>query len=152
MLCLPTSDVVARCLEAIKLHGGDCDHRLHHRRAGGHGGDGREAGEVRVDYLDATVLGSSRVVRGGTAVVMAGGRRRCSTRRSPLFKTFASRAFYLGSYGAGARMKLVANLALGLHRAVLAETLAFAHACEVSPVGRARGAEGGRGLFARDGR
>ena len=30
-------------------------------------------------------------------------------------------------------MKLVANLALGLHRAVLAETLAFAHACEVSP-------------------
>jgi 3-hydroxyisobutyrate dehydrogenase-like beta-hydroxyacid dehydrogenase len=30
-------------------------------------------------------------------------------------------------------MKLVVNLALGLHRAVLAETLAFAHACEVSP-------------------
>ena len=53
---------------------------------------------------------------------------------APLFKTFAGRAFYLGSYGAGARMKLVANLALGLHRAVLAETLAFAHACEVSPV------------------
>ena len=30
-------------------------------------------------------------------------------------------------------MKLVANLALGLHRAVLAETLAFARSCEVSP-------------------
>ena len=52
---------------------------------------------------------------------------------SPLFRTFASRSFYLGSYGAGARMKLVANLALGLHRAVLAETLTFAQACGVSP-------------------
>jgi len=30
-------------------------------------------------------------------------------------------------------MKLVANLALGLHRAVLAETLTFAQACGVSP-------------------
>ena len=30
-------------------------------------------------------------------------------------------------------MKLVVNLALGLHRAVLAETLAFARASEVSP-------------------
>jgi 3-hydroxyisobutyrate dehydrogenase-like beta-hydroxyacid dehydrogenase len=30
-------------------------------------------------------------------------------------------------------MKLVVNLALGLNRAVLAETLAFAHASEVSP-------------------
>jgi 2-hydroxy-3-oxopropionate reductase len=50
-----------------------------------------------------------------------------------LFRTFASRAFYLGSAGAGARMKLVANLALGLHRAVLAEALTFAAACGVSP-------------------
>ena len=30
-------------------------------------------------------------------------------------------------------MKLVVNLALGLNRAVLAETLSFARACEVSP-------------------
>ena len=86
-----------------------------------------------VDYLDATVLGSSKVVRGGTAVVMAGGRREIFDAASPLFRTFASRAFYLGSFGAGARMKLVVNLALGLHRAVLAEALSFAAACDVSP-------------------
>ena len=29
-----------------QTHGRDRDHRLHHRRTGGHGGDGREAGEV----------------------------------------------------------------------------------------------------------
>jgi 3-hydroxyisobutyrate dehydrogenase-like beta-hydroxyacid dehydrogenase len=95
---------------------------------------GAKLAKSNVDYLDATVLGSSRVVRNGAAVVMAGGRRPVFDAAVPLFRTFSSRAFYLGSYGAGARMKLVANLALGLHRAVLAETLAFAHACEVSPV------------------
>jgi 3-hydroxyisobutyrate dehydrogenase-like beta-hydroxyacid dehydrogenase len=48
-------------------------------------------------------------------------------------RTFAGRIFYMGACGAGARMKLVANLALGLHRAVLAETLAFARASDISP-------------------
>jgi 3-hydroxyisobutyrate dehydrogenase-like beta-hydroxyacid dehydrogenase len=86
-----------------------------------------------IDYLDATVLGSSRVVRNGAAVVMAGGRKAAFDAALPLFQCFASRSFYLGSYGAGARMKLVVNLALGLHRAVLAEALSFAQACEVSP-------------------
>ena len=46
MLCLPTSDVVAEVLGSDQADGGDHDHRLHHRRTGGDGGDGREAGEV----------------------------------------------------------------------------------------------------------
>ena len=94
---------------------------------------GEKLAKAGIDYVDATVLGSSRVVRNGGAVVMAGGRREAFDAAVPLLRTFSSRAFYLGSYGAGARMKLVANLALGLHRAVLAETLAFAHASGVSP-------------------
>ena len=133
MLCLPTSDVVAEVLAAIKLTAGtailDCTTGEPEAMAA----MGTKLAKSSVDYLDATVLGSSRVVRSGAAVVMAGGLRPVFDAALPLFKTFASRAFYLGSYGAGARMKLVANLALGLHRAVLAETLAFAHACEVSP-------------------
>jgi 3-hydroxyisobutyrate dehydrogenase-like beta-hydroxyacid dehydrogenase len=133
ILCLPTSDVVAEVLGEIQLSEGttivDCTTGEPETMAA----LGVKLAKTRVDYMDATVLGSSRVVRGGTAVVMAGGRRQAFETASPLFRTFASRAFYLGSYGAGARMKLVANLALGLHRAVLAETLAFARACEVSP-------------------
>jgi 3-hydroxyisobutyrate dehydrogenase-like beta-hydroxyacid dehydrogenase len=86
-----------------------------------------------VDYLDATVLGSSRVVRAGSATVMAGGRREAYDAAAPLFRTFANRSFYMGTFGAGARMKLVANLALGLHRAVLAEALSFAAASDISP-------------------
>ena len=134
MLCLPTSDVASEVIAALQLAPAtaivDCTTGEPEAMAA----MGVKLAKASVDYLDATVLGSSRVVRSGAAVVMAGGRRPVFDAAAPLFKTFASRAFYLGSFGAGARMKLVANLALGLHRAVLAETLAFAHACEVSPV------------------
>ncbi len=133
ILCLPTSDIVAEVLAGIKLVSGtaiiDCTTGEPEAMAA----LGAKLAKSSIDYLDATVLGSSRVVRNGAAVVMAGGKRQTFDAAAPLFRTFASRAFYLGSYGAGARMKLVANLALGLHRAVLAETLAFAQACEVSP-------------------
>ena len=141
-----------RCLEALKLTAGTAIIDSTTGEPEAMAAFGEKLREAIVDYLDATVLGSSRVVRSGTAVVMAGGRRTVFDAASPLFKTFASRAFYLGPYGAGARMKLVVNLALGLHRAVLAETLAFAHASRGLARGRARSAEGRRGLFAGDGR
>ncbi|HXB69373.1 MAG TPA: NAD(P)-dependent oxidoreductase [Candidatus Acidoferrales bacterium] len=133
ILCLPTSDVVAQVLAGIKLDPGATIIDATTGEPAAMAALGAKLAKDSVDYLDATVLGSSRVVRSGAAIVMAGGRRQTFDAALPLFRTFASRAFYLGSYGAGARMKLVANLALGLHRAVLAETLAFAHACEVSP-------------------
>src|SRR5437870_2377609 len=132
-LCLPTSDVVAQVLAGIELIPGATIIDATTGEPEAMAAMGAKLAKSGIDYLDATVLGSSRVVRNGAAVVMAGGRRQIFDAAAPLFRTFASRAFYLGSYGAGARMKLVANLALGLHRAVLAETLAFAHACEVSP-------------------
>jgi 3-hydroxyisobutyrate dehydrogenase-like beta-hydroxyacid dehydrogenase len=79
-----------------------------------------------VDYVDATIAGSSRQVREGTAVVMAGGEAPVVRRCERLFRLFASQWFHVGSWGSGARMKLVVNLVLGLNRAVLAEGLAFA--------------------------
>jgi 3-hydroxyisobutyrate dehydrogenase-like beta-hydroxyacid dehydrogenase len=133
LFCLPTSDVVAQVVAGLKLTSGtkliDCTTGEPESMAA----MGARLAKSGVDYLDATVLGSSRVVRSGTAVVMAGGRRETFDAAASLFRTFASRSFYLGTYGAGARMKLVVNLALGLNRAVLAEALSFAHACEVSP-------------------
>jgi 3-hydroxyisobutyrate dehydrogenase-like beta-hydroxyacid dehydrogenase len=134
ILCLPTSGVVAEVLAAMELVPGTTIIDATTGEPEAMAAMGVKLAKASIDYLDATVLGSSTVVRNGAAVVMAGGRRPVFDAAAPLFKTFASRAFYLGPYGAGARMKLVVNLALGLHRAVLAETLAFAHACEVSPV------------------
>src|SRR5436853_4410849 len=86
-----------------------------------------------VEYVDATIGGSSRLVRLGAAIVMAGGSARAFDACGDLFRAFSARAFHLGPCGSGARMKLVVNLALGLHRAVLAEALSFARASGVDP-------------------
>jgi 3-hydroxyisobutyrate dehydrogenase-like beta-hydroxyacid dehydrogenase len=133
LLSLPTSDVVAQVLSEIKLTPGTTVIDTTTGEPDTMAAMGLKLAAAKIDYLDATVLGSSRVVRNGQATVMAGGRHEVFDAAQPVFKTFATKAFYMGGHGAGARMKLVANLALGLHRAVLAEALSFASACEISP-------------------
>jgi 3-hydroxyisobutyrate dehydrogenase-like beta-hydroxyacid dehydrogenase len=90
---------------------------------------GAELARQGVFYLDATVLGSSELVRGGEAVVMVGGDVTVSGECRDLFAAFAREWFHVGPCGSGARMKLAVNLVLGLNRAALAEGLAFARAC-----------------------
>jgi 3-hydroxyisobutyrate dehydrogenase-like beta-hydroxyacid dehydrogenase len=90
---------------------------------------GAELDRRGVLYLDATISGSSEQVRAGEAVVMVGGERASSERCADLFACFAREWFHVGSWGSGARMKLVVNLVLGLNRAVLAEGLSLARAC-----------------------
>jgi 3-hydroxyisobutyrate dehydrogenase-like beta-hydroxyacid dehydrogenase len=96
---------------------------------------GAKLDRAGIAYLDATVGGSSRQVRRGEAIVMAGGRAQAFRVCEDLFASFAQRMFHVGEWGAGARMKLVLNLALGLNRAVLAEALSFARAIGIAPRG-----------------
>lgn len=127
VLCLPTSSIVAEVVAEArpKLIGktvidattGDPEETA---------ALGESLAEGGVDYLDATVAGSSEQVRQGEAIVMAGGRCEVFERCRPLLSLFAKQAFHVGPWGSGARMKLVVNLAIGLHRAVLAESLALA--------------------------
>jgi 3-hydroxyisobutyrate dehydrogenase-like beta-hydroxyacid dehydrogenase len=84
-------------------------------------------------YLDATIAGSSAQVRSGEVIVMVGGDSDVVSRFIPLLQTFSVRVFHVGPWGAGARMKLVVNLVLGLNRAVLAEALCFAERIGVDP-------------------
>lgn len=86
-----------------------------------------------VEYVDATIAGSSAQVRRGEVVVMLGGSDAAVQRSRDLLSMFAAQWFHLGPVGSGARMKLVVNLVLGLNRAVLAEGLAFAKACGIEP-------------------
>ncbi len=81
-----------------------------------------------VSYLDATIGGSSQLVRSAGAVVICGGDESAFARCQDLFVTFANRTFHLGPAGSGSRMKLVLNLVLGLNRIALAEGLGFAMA------------------------
>ena len=84
-----------------------------------------------VGYVDATIAGSSEQVRRGEGVVLIGGEAADVERAEPVLATWADRRFHLGPSGAGARMKLVVNLVLGLNRAALAEGLALAEAADI---------------------
>ena len=90
---------------------------------------GQSLWEVGIDYLDATLTGSSQQARAGELVVTAGGRPESFQQSEPLFRDFAKQSFHVGPWGSGAKTKLIVNLVLGLNRAVLAEGLSLAQAC-----------------------
>ncbi len=87
---------------------------------------GRQVANDGVRYVDATIAGSSEQVRQGDVVIMAGGESADVQACAELFQMIGSNWFHVGPWGSGARMKLVVNLVLGLHRAVLGEGLCFA--------------------------
>jgi 3-hydroxyisobutyrate dehydrogenase-like beta-hydroxyacid dehydrogenase len=133
ILSLPTSDVVGQLLTQW---GGDL-------RKGTHLIDtttgapeqmvafGSQLKERGISYLDATVAGSSAQVRSGEAVVLVGGEEKAFRACRAYFDAFARQVLHVGPHGSGAKMKLVHNLILGLHRAVLAEGLALAETLEL---------------------
>jgi len=90
---------------------------------------GQQLSEAGVEYLDATLTGSSQVARAGELIVTAGGPADSFRRSELVFRLFAKVWFHVGPWGSGAKTKLVVNLVLGLNRAVLAEGLAFARRC-----------------------
>jgi 3-hydroxyisobutyrate dehydrogenase-like beta-hydroxyacid dehydrogenase len=94
---------------------------------------GRDLASHGVEYLDATLIGSSRVARAGELVVTAGGEAETFRQCEPLFGLFAKQWFHVGAWGSGARTKLVVNLVFGLNRAVLAEAIGLAKRCGLDP-------------------
>ena len=79
-----------------------------------------------VNFLDASVLGSSGVTRAGNAVLMVGATEKSFQSVRLVLKAISPNVSHIGPVGSGQQMKLVANLVLGLNRAVLAEGLSFA--------------------------
>ena len=89
---------------------------------------GRRLADRGVHYLDAPISGSSEQTRRGEVTTIVGGAREAFDACSDLWDCFSAKTIYAGLCGAGARMKLVSNLVLGLNRAALAEGLVFARA------------------------
>ena len=81
-----------------------------------------------VAYLDSEIGGSSRQTTAGEAIVMCGGEVEAFRKCADLLGSISDRVFHTGPAGTGTRMKLALNIAIGLHRAVLAESLEFAAA------------------------
>jgi len=133
ILSLPTSDIVRRVMEEVSPGRGSLvidtttgapeDAAVLAAKLAG----------AAVDYVDATIAGSSRQVGAREAIFICGGSESAFNRCSDIFQSCCRQAFHVGPAGSGARMKLVINLVIGLNRAVLAEGLEFARASGIDP-------------------
>ena len=84
--------------------------------------------EARVrgaDLLDVPVSGSTPAVNAGAVTLFAGGKAETFNRCIPIFESIAKQWYLMGPATAGIRMKLVANLLLGVNMEAIAEAVSL---------------------------
>jgi 3-hydroxyisobutyrate dehydrogenase-like beta-hydroxyacid dehydrogenase len=135
LLSLPTSQIVLEVVSTLDphLHAGQTIVDTTTGNPSDAESVAAKLAQRNVEYLDATIGGSSQQARDGEAIIMCGGNHEAFARCHDLFEDMARRRFHLGAAGSGSRMKLAVNLVLGLNRAVLAEGLAFAGKMGLNP-------------------
>ena len=82
--------------------------------------------ERGIEMLDATISGTSKMCAEREVTIMVGGNEDTFKECESIFSALGKVTFYMGENGAGALMKLIVNLVLGLNRMVLAEGLSLA--------------------------
>ncbi|HSV83623.1 MAG TPA: NAD(P)-dependent oxidoreductase [Ramlibacter sp.] len=83
---------------------------------------------VGVELLDCPISGTGAQAVAGDLSIYASGDRDVWNGVAPIFPAFARRPLYVGSFGAGSRMKYIANLLVAIHNVATAEALSLAEA------------------------
>ena len=83
--------------------------------------------------LDCPLSGTGAQARRKDLVVYASGDRRAYRRVVPILEAFARAHYYVGAFGAGSNMKLVANLLVAIHNVAAAEALVLAMKAGLDP-------------------
>jgi 3-hydroxyisobutyrate dehydrogenase-like beta-hydroxyacid dehydrogenase len=81
-----------------------------------------------IHLLDCPVSGTGAQAAVGDIVMMASGDEGAIAHAKPFMALFTKKVIEAGPFGAGSRLKYVANHAVALHNAAAAETLAYADA------------------------
>ena len=120
ILCLPDGNYVQAVIDEVQsiIHE---RHLIINTTTG-------DANRPHAQMIEATIGGSSALLRDGAAPLFLGGDKVQISCAQPILDILSSRSFRLGDFGAGAKFKLIHNMAIGLNRAVAAETLCFAEA------------------------
>lgn len=87
--------------------------------------DGHRLAAQQARLIDVCLSGSSEVIANGQALALIGDKEENASYRD-LLATFSKAQYFFDQLGAGNRMKLIVNMAFGLNRLVLAETLGMA--------------------------
>jgi 3-hydroxyisobutyrate dehydrogenase-like beta-hydroxyacid dehydrogenase len=83
--------------------------------------------------LDCPLSGTGVQARAKDLVVYASGDRRAYRRVVPVLDAFARAHYYIGPFGAGSKMKFVANLLVAIHNVAAAEALVLAMKAGLDP-------------------
>jgi putative dehydrogenase len=76
--------------------------------------------------LDCTLSGTGAQARKKDLVVYASGDRKAYARIRPVLDSFSRAHYYVGAFGAGSKMKFVANLLVAIHNVAAAEAMVLA--------------------------
>lgn len=128
LLSLPTSDISREVCSGIAGAGVD-DLQVYDTTTGppAHALEFAAAlSKYGASYCDSTVSGNGEVAGRGELVVMMGGSEESYELGSPIFEAIGRSHHHVGPVGAGARMKLIVNHVLSIHRLALAEGLVVA--------------------------
>lgn len=79
-----------------------------------------------IHMLDCPVSGTGAQASAGEVVVYASGDSEFFERTRPVIETFSHKALFLGQFGNGTRVKLIANLLVAIHNVAAAEALTMA--------------------------
>lgn len=136
LLSLPDSDVSRLvCLGEDGLAGAGVDTLAVYDTTTGHPEDAVVIGEALAStgmtYSDTTLSGNSAMAERGELVVMVGGTAEAYRRGIPVFEQIGRSHHHVGRIGSGARMKLLVNHILTIHRLALAEGLVVAELADM---------------------
>ena len=82
--------------------------------------------DVGLELLDCPISGTGQQVKTGDIVLFASGDQNIFSDCSRIFKSIAKQSYYLGEFGSGTKMKLIANLLVAIHNVASAEAVILA--------------------------
>ena len=93
----------------------------------------RRLQEVQVPMLDCPISGTPLMVPPRKTVFFGSGDKDVFERCLPVFEGITSNNFYLGPFGAGSKMKCVANLLVAVHALAAAEAMVLSTRAGLDP-------------------
>jgi len=86
-----------------------------------------------ITLLDCPLSGTGAQARVKDLIVYASGDRGAYRRAAPVMDGFARAHYYIGSFGAGSKMKFIANLLVAIHNVAAAEAFVLARKAGLDP-------------------
>jgi 3-hydroxyisobutyrate dehydrogenase-like beta-hydroxyacid dehydrogenase len=93
----------------------------------------QELERVGVQMLDCPISGTPVMIAPGKTVFFGSGDKEAFEKVLPVFEAITSNNFYLGSFGAGSKMKCVANLLVAIHNLAAAEAMVVSTRAGLDP-------------------